>query len=123
MLMQEFPKAAFIREVGLPNVGVLDIIFGSPGTEVPKGSLEDLDLDSDSNSDSDSEANTVGSNEVERMKKVKMSLAKIPELKSDEALSMFCKKLFVDLSQRVMFCAIQPNPRLLCLQGEFKAFN
>lgn len=117
MHMQEFPRAAFIREVGLPNVGVLDIIFGSPGTEVPKGSLEDSD------SDSDSEANTVGSNEVERMKKVKMSLAKIPELKSDEALSMFCKKLFVDLSQRVMFCAIQPNPRLLCLQSEFKAFN
>lgn len=95
MLMQEFPKAAFIREVGLPNVGVLDIIFGSPGTEVPKGSLEDLDLDSDS----DSEANTVSSNEVERMKKVKMSLAKIPELKSDEALSMFCKKLFDDISK------------------------
>lgn len=117
--MQVFPKAAFIREVGLPNVGILDIIFGSPGTEVLKGSLEDLDSDSNS----DSEAHTVGSNEVELMKKVKMRLATIPELKSDEALSMFCKKLFVDLSQRVMFCAIQPNPRLLCLQSEFKAFN
>ena len=36
---------------------------------------------------------------------------------------MFCKELFVDLSKRAMFCAIQPNRRLLWLQNEFKQFN
>ncbi|XP_030949279.1 uncharacterized protein LOC115973170 [Quercus lobata] len=117
--LKEFPEAAFIREVGLPNVSILDIIFGSCTTVVPKGlgisrvSLEDLD----------SEASTAGSDKVELMKKVKRRLAKIPELKSDEALAMFCKELFVDISKRVWFCAIQPNLRLLWLQSEFKEFN
>ena len=119
MLMQEFPEAAFIREVGLPNVSILDIIFGSCTTVVPKG----LGISRVSLEDSDSEASTAGSDKVELMKKVKRRSAKIPELKSDEALAMFCKELFVDISKRVWFCAIQPNLRLLWLQSEFKEFN
>ena len=88
---------------------------------VPKG----LGIESASVSleDSYSEASTAGSDKVELMKKVKRRLAKIPESKSDEALSMFCKELFVDVSKSAMFCAIQPNRRLSWLQDEFNAFN
>uniref|UniRef100_A0A7N2L427 Uncharacterized protein n=1 Tax=Quercus lobata TaxID=97700 RepID=A0A7N2L427_QUELO len=116
--LKEFPEAAFIREVGLPNVSILDIIFDSVTMVVPKGLGTRVSL-----KDSDSEASTAGSDKVELMKKVKRRLAKIPELKSDEALVMFCKELFVDLSKRAWFCAIQPNLRLLWLQSEFKEFN
>ena len=119
MLMQEFPEAAFIREVGLPNVSILDIIFDSVTMVVPKG----LGIDAARFSLEDSEANTAGSYKVELMKKVKRRLAKIPELKSDETLAMFCKELFVDLSKRTWFWAIQPNQRFLWLQREFKEFN
>ena len=121
MLMQEFPEAAFIREVGLPNVSILDIIFGSCPTIVLKGL--GIEASRVSLEDSDSGASTAGSDKVELKKKVKRSLVKIPELKSDEALTMFCKELFVDISKRVWFCAIQPNLRLLWLQSEFKEFN
>ena len=88
---------------------------------VPKG----LGIESASVSleDSYSEASTAGSDKVELMKKVKRRLVKIPESKSDETLSMFCKELFVDVSKSAMFCAIQPNRRLSWLQDEFNAFN
>ena len=118
MLMQEFPKAAFIREVGLPNVSILDIIFGSCSTVVPKG------LGLEASRVSLEEASTAGSDRVELMKKVKRRLAKIPELKSDEALTMFCKELFVDISKSAMFCATQPNQRLDCTKhGTLRYIN
>ena len=78
MLMQEFPEAAFIREVGLPNVSILDIVFGSVTMVVPKGL--GIDAARVSLEGSDSEASTAGSDEVELMKKVKRRLAKIPVL-------------------------------------------
>ncbi|KAK9997830.1 hypothetical protein SO802_017433 [Lithocarpus litseifolius] len=115
--LKEFPEAAFICEGGLPNVSILEIVFESVTMVVPK------DAARFSFPDSDSEGSTAGSDKVELMKKVKRRLAKIPELKSDEALAMFCKEFFVDLSKRAWFCAIQPNQRLLWLQSEFQQFN
>ena len=65
MLMQEFPEAAFIREVGLPNESILDIIFGSCPMVVPKGL--GIEASRVSLEDSDSEASTAGSDKVELM--------------------------------------------------------